>query len=672
MAQSKKALIIGIALILIALPFTGSINVYSQQNVEHDLSHLPYVQSRILPEISSPWWERTAFDMDRNKIHDSLDAKIESESESLEDIYLDYSREPTHKDLQDLKNLGFTITSIFYTVDAIGLTNVPVSMIPSLAELEGVVMIESKLPIVFHSDIATPATMAKESDEYSPETAWELGYFGEGMNIAVIDTGIDDEHPSLSGKFLGGVDFTKPDSPLTPRDGSYNPDDIQGHGSTCAGIATGTGAPDGVYQGVATATKLVDIRIGTKIGGGWGELPYGQDIYDTALQGIEWAIEHKDDNWPGGGEANQGIDIISLSWGIYLEEGSSDGTDIYSRANDKAVQAGIVVANAAGNEGPDNEGLDGLSASSLAIIVAATNDLDTITREDDEIASYSSRGPRKDNNDGNPYDELKPDVASPGTGITNVEPDTSGSPFSDASGNGYEPRGSGTSYATPNVAGVIALMMEANPDLTPELVMEILHFTAERRGNGTYPELDPFWNRDFGYGIVDAYKAVRVSEAIEDVTEIDPNLQCFIMNITDPSSRYVTVSGISWSKNGEVESVEVRVDGGSWKEAKDETNGNWSKWSYTVDLANLGKGNHTFEARAVSGDQHSLYYEEVVSVEKSWSTPESGGSCLPAIAIIIVVGVVAAFFLFKKGGKSSRQIIPANEEPVKPPESQGN
>jgi hypothetical protein len=416
---------------------------------------------------------------------------------------------------------------------------------------------------------------------------------------------------------------------------------------------------------------LVDIRIGTKIGGGYGEAPYGQDIYDTALQGIEWAIDHRDDSWPGGGEANKGIDIISLSWGIYLEEGSSDGSDIYSRMNDQAVQAGIIVANAAGNEGPGNDGLDGLSASSLAIIVGATNDLDTITREDDEIASYSSRGPRKDNNDGNPYDELKPDVSSPGTNINNVEPDTSGSPFSDASGNGYEGRGSGTSYATPNVAGVIAVMLEANPDLTPELVMEILHFTAERRGNGTYPELDPFWNRDFGYGIVDAYKAVKVSEAIEDVTEIDPNLQCFIMNITDPSSRYVTVSGISWSKDGEVESVEVRVDGGDWKMASDESDGNWSMWSYTVDLARLGKGNHTFEARAISGDQHSLYYEEVVTVEKSWSTQDAGGSCLPAIAVIMVVGVVAVFFLFKKGGKG-QQSIPVNVEPVKPEEPQEN
>jgi serine protease AprX len=671
MAQGKNVLILVIAFILFTMPFTGSVERDYENTVISDLSDLPYIRSNQISENDIPWWERSALDLDRNEIHDSLDKKIENKGNTRVNIYLDYEYEPSQKNIEALEQMGLQITGIFSTVDAVGLAYVPIELLPSLSELEGVVMIEEKLPIVFYSDVATPNVKAKESDEYSPETAWELGYFGEGLNIAVIDTGIDNEHPSLNGKFLGGVDFTKPETPLTPRDGSYDPDDIQGHGSTCAGIATGTGAPDGVYQGVATSTKLVDIRIGTKIGGGWGELPYGQDIYDTALQGIEWAIQHKDDNWPGAGETNKGIDIISLSWGIYLEEGSSDGSDIYSRMNDQAVQAGIVVANAAGNEGPDNDGLDGLSASSLSIIVAATNDLDTITRDDDEIATYSSRGPRKDNNDGNPYDELKPDIASPGTNINNVEPDTSGSPFSDASGNGYEGRGSGTSYATPNIAGIIALMLEANPDLTPELVMEILHFTAERRGNGTYPELDPFWNRDFGYGISDTYKAVKVSEAIEDVTEIDVNLQCFIMNITDPSSRYVTVSGISWSKDGEVESVEIRVDGGSWREAEDKSNGTWAKWSYTVDLAQLGKGNHTFEARAVSGDQHSLHHEETVNVEKSFSTTISGGSCLPAVAILIVVVATAVYFILKKGRKGQPQNI-SNEVPVQPIEPQEN
>ena len=117
--------------------------------------------------------------------------------------------------------------------------------------------------------------------------------------------------------------------------------------------------------------------------------------------------------------------------------------------------------------------------------------------------------------------------------------------------------------------------------------------------------------------------------------------------------------------------MEVRVDGGDWKAAEDESDGNWSKWSYTVDLATLGKGNHSFEARAVSGDQHSLYHEEVVTVEKTWSTPDSGGSWLPIIAIIAVVAITAIYFIVIKGNKKQPQYV-MPMEPAQPTEPQDN
>ncbi len=302
---------------------------------------------------------------------------------------------------------------------------------------------------------------------------------------------------------------------------------------------------------------------------------------------------------------------------------------------------------AAGNDGPDNNGFTGMGAADNVITVAATDDIDTIDRSDDIIASYSSRGPRTDDGDGNPYDELKPDVAAPGTGITNAEFDR----YGDGSGNGYGPRGSGTSYATPNVAGIVALILEANPDLTPELVKEILRFTAERRGNATFPELDPFWNKDFGYGIVDAYRAVKVAEDIEDVSEVDVNLQCFIMNITNSSSRIIDISGIAWSKNGEVEGVEVKIGDGEWVMANDMSNGTWSKWTYRLDRRDLSKGDHTIEARAVNSGKYSLQDEEIVFVEQEWREGGLEGSCLPGIAIIILVVGVATYLLLIRGRK---------------------
>ena len=83
--------------------------------------------------------------------------------------------------------------------------------------------------------------------------------------------------------------------------------------------------------------------------------------------------------------------------------------------------AGVTVSNAAGNDGPDNDGLSGMSASSLSITVAATDDQNTVDRTDDTIASYSSRGPRRDNGDANPLDELVPEVSAPGTNIIQAE-----------------------------------------------------------------------------------------------------------------------------------------------------------------------------------------------------------------------------------------------------------
>mgnify|MGYP003326999592 FL=1 len=231
------------------------------------------------------------------------------------------------------------------------------------------------------------------------------------------------------------------------------------------------------------------------------------------MNGLQWVIDNKDTAWSGADNESHGIDIISLSWGITShEDGGSDGTDMFSQILDNATIEGITVSVAAGNSGSDNDGLSGMGASSLSVTVGALDDKNSIDRSDDGIASYSSRGPRKDNNDGNPYDEMKPDVSAPGTNIVQAEAcHASGScynriPGQDASENGYSGRGSGTSYATPAVSGVIALMIEANPDLDPLALREILRLTSERKetlssadGEGveagpwaTDPELDAY------------------------------------------------------------------------------------------------------------------------------------------------------------------------------------
>jgi subtilisin family serine protease len=447
------------------------------------------------------------------------------------------------------------------------------------------------------SDIANPATKARPSSEYSPHTAWELGYTGKGIAICIMDTGVDDLHPSLAGKWLGGVDTSKPQTPLWPRDGTFNADDTNGHGTTCAGIAMGTGAPEKKYQGAAPDARLVELRIGTIFGAAPGEGPSPIKFYDATLQGEQWALSHKDQQWAPGGGQYRGIQVLSLSWGIDVG-GSSDGSDQYSKGLDALVDAGVIVVNAAGNDGPSNDGFSGLSASSGAIVVGATDDNDTVDRSDDFIASYSSRGPRRDNGDDDPYDELKPDVSAPGTGITQAEYDLRG----DGSGNGYGPRGSGTSYATPLVAGVCALLLEANSNLTPPLVKEILRATAERRGDASAPELDPFWNRDFGWGIVDAYKACELS-ARTDASKTDTDLQAFATEVVVKGGS-ARAKGLAWHRTGEVERVEYRIDRGQWTRVAPDKGGQFGNW--TAELPPLPPGNHTIYVRSLAGGKESL------------------------------------------------------------------
>ena len=287
---------------------------------------------------------------------------------------------------------------------------------------------------------------------------------------------------------------------------------------------------------------------------------------------------------------------------------------MHSEILNRAMEAGIVVSVAAGNDGPDNTGLSGMGSSSLSITVGATDDLNTVNREDDTIAGYSSRGPRADNGDGNPLNELKPEISAPGSNIIQAEGCvTSGlcnNLFGDASDNGYTGRGSGTSYATPSVSGIIALMLEANPDLSPAEVKEIIKLTAERRGEATQPDVDPFWNRDFGWGMADAYEATKMALMLKEQNitgAVDVFTQVHITNASDnESSGLYVIEGMAWSQASTVSAVEYRIGNGAWKSASfDETSTQLAAlqrftWTIALDLDALAKGNQSIEIRGVN------------------------------------------------------------------------
>ena len=498
---------------------------------------------------------------------------------------------------------------------------------------------------------------------------------GHGVNIAMVDTGVDNEHPGLNDKWVAGYDavcyvHSDPQCVLAGgRDdsGAFDPDDGNQHGTACMGMASANGnAVDGtqqeIFKGSAPEAGLVDVRIGTDVGAGPFENYFiEQDFYESALNGIQWIIDNKDTAWSGVDEDHYGIDILSLSWGITSHEaGGSDGEDMHSRLLNEATLAGIVVSAAAGNDGPNNDGLSGMGSSSLSITVGATDDQNTVIRDDDEVASYSSRGPRRDNGDNNPYDELKPEISAPGTNIVQAEGCVSDGGCNnflggDASQNGYTGRGSGTSYAAPVISGVAALMLEANPDLDPLLLKEIMKHTAERRGEPTYPSIDPYWNRDFGWGMVDAYEAVKLSQYLYDtnipVDAISLSLQTHIESVTqNESTRTAVISGIAWAQQDTISSVKYSIDGGEWYEATYDNEGVIPdspafNWSINLDTSLIGDGNHSVEIRGYANGTENPSHSVPSVISIVGYDNENSGSGIGGTFIVTMIGIVLAIIV---------------------------
>ena len=633
------------ALIMFALlmaPVTGSLTLHADQDRSawmaadssgivwrsiDSTTEVPAQAAAEWLESTLPWWQRTVLDENRNNIHDSIESL-----EGTTGIGLSYGVPVTDLHLSDLQALNLTVNDVIESVNAVLLGQIDVALAPTLAGLTDVVMVEHYGAVVFYGDVQTPAVKASNSSVY-PKGAWDLGVSGAGINVAMVDTGVDNEHPGLNQKFVAGYDAVcyNPTDPLCiaegfgvrPTDGTFDPDDGNQHGTACMGMAAATGinaaGEQTEFYGSAPDAALVDVRIGTDAGAGpFENYVLEQEFYESAMNGLQWIIDNKDTEWQGANESNYGIDIISLSWGITSHEGGgSDGEDMHSRILNEAMEAGIVVSVAAGNDGPDNDGLSGMGSSNLAITVGATDDINTVDREDDTVASYSSRGPRRDNADGNPLNELKPEISAPGTNIIQAEGCvTSGTCVNflggDASENGYTGRGSGTSYATPSVTGIIALMLEANPQLSPLEVKEILKITAERRGEPTQPDVDPFWNRDFGWGMADALAATELSMYLHDsglTGQIDVGTQVHMLSQSmDNGSGLFILTGEAWGQSGSVSAVEFRVDDGSWQSASfNESSGELGAlerftWTVALDLDQMAKGNHTIEVRALNDD----------------------------------------------------------------------
>ena len=679
-----------IALLLFALlmgPVTGSLTASNDAArsswASVDSDGIQWIQSGHTLDIpkqtspdwvddNTPWWERTSLDLDRNEIHDSIESRI-----GVTGTALVYQTDVNDVHLTALADLGLNVVDVLESVNGVLLGQVNTTLAPTLAALDDVVMVEEYGNVVFYGDVQTPAVKASNSSFY-PMGAWDLGVSGAGVNIAMVDTGVDNEHPGLSEKFVAGYDavcylHTDPtcilSNPGRETDGTFDPDDGNQHGTACMGMAAATGidasGAQTEFYGSAPDAALVDVRIGTDAGAGpFENYVLEQEFYESAMNGMQWIIDNKDTAWQGADGTNYGIDILSLSWGITSHEGGgSDGNDMHSQILNEAMEAGIIVSVAAGNDGPSNDGLSGMGSSDLSLTVGATDDRNTVDRQDDTIADYSSRGPRRDNGDGNPLNELKPEITAPGTNIVQAEGCvTSGgcsNLLNDASQNGYTGRGSGTSYATPAVSGILALMIEANPELSPAELKEIIKLTAERRGEATQPEVDPFWNRDFGWGMADAYEATKMAIMLkeENLTgSIDVYSQVHVTNSSvNQSNGLHVIEGMAWSQAGTISAVEYRIGSGDWQSAAfDETSTQLAAlerftWMVALDLDALAEGNQTVEFRALNeqGVQSLPVSVSVMGTGDGASNQASGlFGALPTSGYFILLSIIVIVLLW--------------------------
>jgi len=316
----------------------------------------------------------------------------------------------------------------------------------------------------------------------------EFGLDGFGIHVAVIDSGIAPAHDDLG----DGAGIQRVDQFVDFINGAVTAYDDYGHGTHVSGIIAGNGFDsDGARSGIAPGVRLVALKVLDS---------NGQGRISNIIAALDYVVSH---------QAALQIRIINISVGAQVAE--SYNTDVLTQAVKRAVDAGIIVVAAAGNNGRWNGqtqygGVTAPGNAPWVITVGASSHQGTIDRSDDIVAGFSSRGPTV-------LDYLaKPDLVAPGVGIESLS-DPASTLYTTRSAallSGTVPTSylpylslSGTSQATPVVAGTVALMLQANPALTANAVKAILQFTSQ-----PYPGYDALTE---GTGFLNAYGAITLA-----------------------------------------------------------------------------------------------------------------------------------------------------------------
>ncbi|MEO2179985.1 MAG: S8 family serine peptidase [Candidatus Poseidoniia archaeon] len=608
--------------IFIAVMVTIMLCLQPMLSLNDDSGNYTIVSFSSLQEskVDETWWENTRMDKDKNHIHDILDMALE-QGKFIEDgkisVLVDFDHMPTELDEELLiQEVDFNPNWRFHHIPIIsGL--IDVDRIDDLLNVEGVVFLtlNGELHILLDNAIGI----------HHVDTVWDFGYTGEGVSVAIIDTGIDPNHVGINDfdddpttddpkvvAFYDALDGSGDDGSGTTQ--AY---DDHGHGSHCAGITAGTGSIDDgpmstgetPYRGVAPGATLVGVKVLDGSGSG---------SFAEVMKGMEWTIDN---------QIKYNIRSASMSLGgAWVSELTQEQEERVTTLANEMVAHGIALMIAAGNSAA--YGTIGTPGAAKDVITVGA------TEDSRQLAVYSSKGPTHEG-------QIKPNIAAIGSAVMSVEAN---------SGNAYVSM-SGTSMATPMVAGMAVLLHQANPDLQPLMIRSILETTAEYRWL-SHP-VRP--NNDYGWGFVEMdmalAEAIKYDASLSINISADTSVILYEGNETDGGND--TASRFYVNEN---EKLYFDVEGNAshieWRDIliEDIWHSIDSLSEIDVMTTQLGTGNHTIWVRAVSSEGISAPVTVSLNIGDAVYLSKEDSASLP-FTLVIFTSIMVALLNTRKLNK---------------------
>jgi serine protease AprX len=465
-----------------------------------------------------------------SKVSSDLNAKSGRKGSEKVSIILQLDGKPTGRLNALLNRNGVHVNGQF---DGLGMLAVelPADVIEELASFDEVSYVSSDSEVLSLGSHISTTTGAEAVRQQVSAAGTSYVLDGTGIGIAFLDSGIYSSHKSFTGRIAGSRDYT----------GEGRTDDPYGHGTHVMGIAAGNASvQSGKYVGIAPGATIYNLRVLDSKGTGRvsGVLAALNDVL----------LYH----------AAYNIRIVNMSLGMPAVDSYRD--DPVCKAVRRLVDEGVVVVAAAGNDGKDAKGnkayglIHSPGNEPSAITVGASNTLNTFDRGDDIMTTYSSRGPTRsgwvDVDGAKHYDNLiKPDLVAPGNKIISAEAVSnyivSKDPSLDAGvskfANQKMMRLNGTSMATPVVAGAAALLLQANPKLTPNMIKAILMYTAQPLAG--YNMLEQ------GAGEINIEGAVRLAKSFRKDLTASTRVGSALLSTTTPPQPQTSIPYNSPSRN---------------------------------------------------------------------------------------------------------------------------